>query len=151
MRARLVLTALALTAIGAVALQFTTGRGGAAVGAAATPVAVGVDGNEPIVKVAPDGTLYISALEYLYLSRDSGADYTPTKSTDSLLNPNDGPLILQPRTGRVYQPFVDNAQNATATDEELSGPIRLHVWDPASSSATPAAELDTPLVAGAAL
>src|SRR4029077_12091200 len=30
-------------------------------------VTVGSHGNEPIVKEAPDGTLYISALEYLYV------------------------------------------------------------------------------------
>lgn len=220
-----------------------------------TPVTVGTNGNEPIVKSAPDGTLYISALEYLYSSVDGGAtwqpspgtlllngsgngginqntdssidvdpggrlyltfdtpyagttttcysddraktltcnpttlpggtdrmwltaptqneayltsnealyhtlffvstdrgqSYTPAKTTDSLLNPNDGPLILAPHSPLVYQPFVDNATNQTATDEEMSGPVKLHVWDPTASSPTPAAEITTPLVAGAAL
>ena len=218
-------------------------------------VTVGTNGNEPIVKVAPDGTLYISALEYLYSSVDGGAtwqpspgtlflngrnnggvnqntdssidvdpggrlyltfdtpyagttttcysddraqtltcnlttlpggtdrmwltapttttayltsnealyhtlfftstdrgqSYTIAKTTDSLLNPNDGPLILAPHSPLVYQPFVDNASNQTATDEEMSGPVKLHVWDPSASTPTPAAEITTPLVAGAAL
>ena len=220
------------------------------------PVAVGVDGNEPIIKIASDGTMYISALEYLYVSKDGGhtwfkspgtlmnnpanqkqgvnsntdssididakgrlyftfdypyagttavctsddaaqhfacdlaalpggtdrmwvtspptgpafltsnealyhtifftsadrgASWTPAKSTDSLLNPNDGPPVLNPRDGLVYQAFVDNAKNATALDEELSGPVMIHVWDPKSTTPTPAAELTTPLLAGAAL
>src|SRR5438876_7544839 len=105
--------------------------------------------------VAPKTNLsFLTTNEGLYhtlffQSTDGGASYTPTKSTDSPLNPNDGPLILQPKTGLVYQPFVDNATNLTATDEELSGPVRIHVWDPASASPTPAAELSTPLQAGA--
>jgi BNR/Asp-box repeat len=220
------------------------------------PVTVGPDGNEPIVAVAPDGTLYVSALEFLYVSRDGGktwfqspgaiyngqlyqqrglnlasdssisvdpagrlyftfnypyagvvavctsddraqhlscnpdvlpggndrqwiyapttkaaylttneglyhtlffqstdrgANWSPTKSTDSLLNPNDGPIVRSPKTGLLYQPFVDNASNLTATDEEGSGPIVLHVWHPSSSSPTPASEIQTPLVAGAGL
>src|SRR5438105_9551758 len=121
MRARLVLTALALTAIGAVALQFTAGRGGAAVGAAAAPVAVGVDGNEPIVKVAPDGTLYISALEYLYLSRDSGRTWFKAQPTiyngpccDQGVNLNTDSSIDVDPAGRLYMTFDWPYAGATA-------------------------------------
>jgi len=46
-----------------------------------TPVTVGVDGNEPLVAEAPDGTLYISALQHLYSSTDSG------KTWNELLGP----------------------------------------------------------------
>ena len=40
------------------------------------PVTVGVHGNEPIVTKAPDGTLYISALQHIYRSTNSGASWT---------------------------------------------------------------------------
>src|SRR2546421_6553000 len=39
---------------------------------APTPVTVGVHGNEPLLAAAPDGTLYISALQHIYSSTDSG-------------------------------------------------------------------------------
>ena len=48
---------------------------------APTPVTVGVDGNEPLVAEAPDGTLYISALQHIYSSTDSG------KTWNELLGP----------------------------------------------------------------
>lgn len=48
---------------------------------APTPVNVGVDGNEPLVAEAPDGTLYISALQHIYSSTDSG------KTWNELLGP----------------------------------------------------------------
>jgi len=41
-----------------------------------TPVTVGVHGNEPLIAAAPDGTLYISALQHVYSSTDSGATWT---------------------------------------------------------------------------
>jgi hypothetical protein len=246
---------VAVTCASFLALAPAIGRAQSSVTTIGTPVTVGANGNEPIVKAAPDGTLYISALEYLYSSIDGGATWQPspgtvflngrsnggvnqntdssidvdpggrlyltfdtpyagttttcysddkgqtltcnlttlpggtdrmwltapsngtayltsneglyhtfffvssdrgqtyslTKSTDSPLNPNDGPPILAPGSPLVYQPFVNNASNQTATDEEMSGPVMLHVWDPTSSSALPASELNTPLVAGAAL
>lgn len=40
------------------------------------PVDVGINGNEPIVKSAPDGTLYISALQHLYRSINGGRSWT---------------------------------------------------------------------------
>jgi hypothetical protein len=41
-----------------------------------TPVTVGVNGNEPLIAEAPDGTLYISALQHIYSSTNSGATWT---------------------------------------------------------------------------
>src|SRR5205085_10235476 len=42
---------------------------------APTPVTVGVHGNEPLLAAAPDGTLYISALQHIYSSTNSGATW----------------------------------------------------------------------------
>lgn len=41
-----------------------------------TIVTVGIEGNEPLVAVAPNGTVYISALQFLYKSTDHGAHFT---------------------------------------------------------------------------
>ncbi|MCA1824965.1 MAG: hypothetical protein LC640_12040, partial [Frankia sp.] len=38
----------------------------------AAPVTVGTLGNEPLVAVAPDGTVYVAALQFLYRSTDHG-------------------------------------------------------------------------------
>lgn len=67
-----------------------------------------------------------------------------------MLNPNVGPLVRALVGGDVFQPFIDNASSQTATDEELSGPVRLHVWDP-STAPLPKQEGATPLLAGMAL
>ena len=255
-RSRLPLLCGAAVAVCAAGAVTTPARAGTGAGTVGAPVTVGPFGNEPLIKVAPDGTLYIAALEYVYVSRDHGAtwfrspgtlflnpeaqqqgvnlntdtsidvdpggrfyltfDYpyagttavctsddraqsfscdntalpggtdrmwltAPSngaafltsneglyhtlfftsgdrgqswslqKTTDSPLNPNDGPPVRSPVSPLVYQPFDNNASNQSATDDELSGPIQVHVWDPTSSSPTPAAELDTPLQAGAAL
>lgn len=237
----LALAAAALAAAGPV----STAAGAALIG---SPVTVGTQGNEPIVKQAPDGTLFISALQHLYVSRnhgatwtqapatvfngaanlasdssidvdpggrlyftfnypyagnvavclsdddarsftcnpavlaggndrqwitapsrdaaylttnealydtifftssDRGATFVPRSHTDSLLNPNDGPLVRSPIDHDVYQPFVNNASNQSATDEELSGPLVIHAWDPTSPFTEH--ERSTPLLAGAAL
>jgi len=68
--------------IGAAALAATLVA--AAVASASAPpgsahprvVTVGTLGNEPLVAVAPDGTVYIAALQYLYRSTDHGAHWT---------------------------------------------------------------------------
>src|SRR5438309_1327623 len=78
-------TLVLLTA--AVLLTLVLGRTGAGAGTRTStvvmgaPVTVGIDGNEPIIKVAPDGTMYISALEYLYISRDHGRTWFQTPGT----------------------------------------------------------------------
>jgi len=47
-------------------------------GASRSPavVTVGTEGNEPLVAVAPNGTIYISALQFVYRSTDHGAHFT---------------------------------------------------------------------------
>src|SRR5207244_7241090 len=47
-----------------------------AAGTSSAPVTVGTLGNEPVIAVAPDGTLYISALQHIYRSTDGGATWT---------------------------------------------------------------------------
>lgn len=248
--------AMALTVIGPAAAD--TGAGGnGSPGLVGPAVSVGVDGNEPNILVAPDGTLYISALEFLYLSRDGGrtwfkspgtiysnpanqqqgvnlntdstisldpsgrlyfafdypyagttavctstdyaqhftcdqaavpggtdrmwistpdaghayltdneglyqtilwtstdhaASWSPNGSTTDALEPDIGALVPAPGGKVLYQPYVANASNQSATDNELSGPMMLHVW--ATSAAAPATSADLPvgtLAAGAAL
>jgi len=220
-----------------------------------TPVTVGAHGNEPIVKIAPDGTLYISALEYLYYSTNNGAtwkaspgtiynnpaggggvnlntdssididqlnrlyftfDYpyagftsvcvsddhaqtfscNPTtlpggtdrmwivapsttaaylvsnegaeqtlffKSTDrganwtaegttgAAFNSDTGPLLPSPLSGLIFQPYVNNASNATATTNLNSGPLAFHVFNPATTNPALSGEITTPLTAPNAL
>ena len=68
---------------------------------------VGTVGNEPLVAVAPDGTIYVSALQYMYRSTDHGAHWTaltlPPESgvteykTDSSISVDPG--------GRLYYVF----------------------------------------------
>jgi hypothetical protein len=54
-----------------------------AIGTSAAPpsrfrpaVTIGTAGNEPLIRSAPDGTLYVSALQHLYVSRDGGRHWT---------------------------------------------------------------------------
>ena len=71
------------------------------------PVTVGSDGNEPNMLVAPDGTLYISALQYLYVSRDNGKTWTqsPGSTYSSQLNlASDSSIAVDPG-GRLYFTF----------------------------------------------
>jgi hypothetical protein len=99
---------LALSASGLLVVSL----GAAAVPARATsaPIRVsqvGTVGNEPLVAVAPDGTIYISALQYMYRSTDHGAHWTslalPPESgvteykTDSSISVDPG--------GRLYYVF----------------------------------------------
>lgn len=74
---------------------------------APTPVTVGVNGNEPIVAAAPDGTLYISALQHIYSSTDSGATWTellgPIYASSINLN-SDSSISVDPGN-RLYFTF----------------------------------------------
>ena len=74
---------------------------------APTPVTVGVDGNEPLLAAAPDGTLYISALQHIYSSTDSGATWTellgPIYSSSINLN-SDSSISVDPGN-RLYFTF----------------------------------------------
>jgi len=78
-----------------------------------SPVTVGVDGNEPLIKVAPDGTLYISALEFLYVSADGGRSwfrspgtiYSNTEYEGQGVNFNTDSSIDVDSNGRLYFTF----------------------------------------------
>lgn len=68
-------------------------------------VIVGDDGNEPVLRVAPDGTIYIGALHHVYVSTDDGASF---KEVDFLGNlpmyASDTALSVAP-DGRAYVAF----------------------------------------------
>src|SRR4029077_3309418 len=74
---------------------------------APTPVTVGVDGNEPLLAAAPDGTLYISALQHIYSSTDSGTTWTellgPIYASSINLN-SDSSISVDPGN-RLYFTF----------------------------------------------
>ena len=74
---------------------------------APTPVTVGVDGNEPLIAEAPDGTLYISALQHIYNSTDSGKTWTellgPIYASSINLN-SDSSISVDPGN-RLYFTF----------------------------------------------
>jgi hypothetical protein len=71
------------------------------------PVTVGVDGNEPLIAEAPDGTLYISALQHIYSSTDSGTTWTellgPIYASSINLN-SDSSISVDPGN-RLYFTF----------------------------------------------
>lgn len=71
------------------------------------PVTVGDKGNEPIVLGAPDGTLYISALQHIYRSTNAGASWTklPGPIYASQLNLNSDSSISVDPGGRLYFTF----------------------------------------------
>jgi hypothetical protein len=71
------------------------------------PIAVGIHGNEPLIATAPDGTIYISALQHLYRSIDSGATWTelPGPIYASQLNLNSDSSISVDPNGRLYFTF----------------------------------------------
>jgi hypothetical protein len=69
-------------------------------------VTVGTLGNEPVITFAPDGTLYISALQHFYRSTDGGAHWSnPPGPPESQVNLNtDSSLSVDPGN-RVYFTF----------------------------------------------
>ncbi|MFL6584910.1 MAG: hypothetical protein ACJ8KU_10380 [Chthoniobacterales bacterium] len=73
----------------------------------AAPVTVGAHGNEPLVTIAPDGTLYISALQHLYRSTDSGATWKELAGPiyASSLNLNSDSSISVDPGNRLYFTF----------------------------------------------
>src|SRR5438128_9080605 len=74
---------------------------------APTPVTVGVDGNEPLLAEAPDGTLYISALQHLYRSTNSGTSWTELLGPiyASTINLNSDSSISVDPGNRLYFTF----------------------------------------------
>jgi septal ring-binding cell division protein DamX len=71
------------------------------------PVTVGAKGNEPLLAIAPDGTLYISALQHIYRSTNSGASWTelPGPIFASQLNLNSDSSMAVDPGGRLYFTF----------------------------------------------
>src|ERR1700736_6255168 len=71
------------------------------------PVTVGTVGNEPIVAIAPDGTLYISALQHMYRSLNGGMTWTPIVGPPEAkqLNLNSDSSISVDPGGRLYFTF----------------------------------------------
>lgn len=72
-----------------------------------TLVTVGAQGNEPVIRRAPDGTLFISALQHLYVSRDG--DQRWAKAPGSVFSgqanlASDSWIDVDPG-GRVYFAF----------------------------------------------
>ncbi|MEP6603516.1 MAG: hypothetical protein ABJB69_06185 [Spartobacteria bacterium] len=91
--------------------------------AVVTPVTVGTKGNEPIIARAPDGTLYISALQYLYHSIDNGATWvaTPRPPEAAQLNlASDSSISIDPGN-RLYftfdYPYAGNTAVCTSDDK----------------------------------
>lgn len=71
------------------------------------PVNVGLDGNEPLIAAASDGTLYISALQHLYRSADQGATWMELAGPiyASSLNLNSDSSISVDPNNRLYFTF----------------------------------------------
>jgi hypothetical protein len=70
-------------------------------------VNVGSVGNEPLLAVAPDGTVYISALQYVYKSVDGGKSFaaaTLPPETANLTYKTDSDIAVDPG-GRLYYTF----------------------------------------------
>jgi hypothetical protein len=66
---------------------------------------LGSDGNEPVVRVAPDGTIYVAALQYVWVSRDNGSTFQQVDATGSLpIYASDSALAVAP-DGRAYVAF----------------------------------------------
>src|SRR5437899_2706991 len=91
---------------------------------APTPVTVGADGNEPLLAAAPDGTLYISALQHIYSSTDSGATWTellgPIYASSINLN-SDSSISVDPGN-RLYftfdYPYAGTTAICTSDDRD---------------------------------
>ena len=87
------------------------------------PVTVGALGNEPLVRAAPDGTLYISALQHLYVSTDHGATWQASPGTvySGQLNVASDSSIQVDEKGRLYYtfdyPYAGNTAVCTSTDK----------------------------------
>src|SRR2546421_12084540 len=93
---------------------------------APTPVTVGVKGNEPLLAAAPDGTLYISALQHIYRSTDSGKTWTellgPIYASSINLN-SDSSISVDPGN-RLYftfdYPYAGTTAVCTSDDRGIT-------------------------------
>lgn len=69
------------------------------------PVVVGTQGNEPVTRVGPDGTIYVAALQYVYVSTDAGASFHKVPATGATpIYASDSALTVSP-AGRAYVAF----------------------------------------------
>jgi hypothetical protein len=109
-------TPLALLAVGLIASVTAVGTSAAPPGRFRPAVTVGVNGNEPLVRAAPDGTLYVSALQHLYVSRDGGKHWKESAGSpySTKLNTNTDSSIQVDSKGRLYQTFDWPYAGATA-------------------------------------
>jgi hypothetical protein len=76
-------------------------------GAAIRLSTVGTVGNEPLTAVAPDGTVYVSALQYIYRSTDKGAHWTsvPLPVNSGVTEYKSDSSIAVDPGGRLYYTF----------------------------------------------
>ncbi len=90
------------------------------------PVSVGVKGNEPLLAVAPDGTIYISALQHIYNSTDSGVSWTELLGPiyASSLNLNSDSSISVDPGNRLYftfdYPYAGTTAVCTSDDRGIT-------------------------------
>src|SRR4051795_184953 len=98
---------LAVAAAAVAGLGLAAAPSGAASVRLLPAVTVGVDGNEPLVRAAPDGTLYISALQHLYASTDGGAHWHQSAGSpyNTTLNQNSDSSIQVDERNRLYMTF----------------------------------------------
>ncbi|MEA3201187.1 MAG: hypothetical protein QOE90_2615 [Thermoplasmata archaeon] len=68
-------------------------------------VKAGQSGNEPVIRVAPDGTVYIAALQHVYVSTDNGTTFKEVPAFGGLpIYASDSALAVAP-DGRAYVAF----------------------------------------------
>jgi hypothetical protein len=81
-----------------------------------TPVTVGARGDEPLVVVAPDGTLYVSALQFLYRSVNGGRSWRalsgPPLTSGDLAFGSDSSIAVD-ATGLLYFTFQSPSEGST--------------------------------------
>ena len=99
--------ALSVAAVSLGALGLGAVPSAAATAGLRPAVTIGVDGNEPLVRAAPDGTLYVSALQHLYFSRDHGAHWHQSVGSpyNTTFNENSDSSIQVDRRNRLYMTF----------------------------------------------
>jgi len=83
-------------------------------------VKVGSDGFEPVTRVGPDGTVYIAALQYVWVSHDNGTTFHSVPATGGLpIYASDSALAVSP-TGQAYitfdWPYAGHTAVCTSTD-----------------------------------
>ena len=119
--------------------------------ASAAPVTVGTKGNEPLLAISPDGTLYISALQHIYRSLDSGAHWQelPGPIFASQLNLNSDSSMSVDPGNRLYftfdYPYAGTTAVCTSDDKGITwacnpavvpgGTDRMWVFAPANNAA----------------